>query len=261
MVVEVLSPTNRLLVEFEVDREVEKDYGYVEKYLKFNGEPTPYKAIVKDGELLAIVSKRYRLIENERIEEICRAIAEKNYLKFSVDKTKTTIHVFLDDFEKGIGVVVQNSVDGSLSLRVDATVYVGGAKSIFKVKSETTQVETKHFGKAEDLVKNLEKIITVILEKAEDFKYFIKELEGLPVTDYMDELEVLNELLPKTYVEPVMKTIKYGNLVFGVQQSLKYVYERIVNAIWLSNAKMKTKVQYFDKLNNLMFAIVGWKDA
>jgi len=255
----VLAPVNKLLVEFEVEKEVERDYGYIEKYLMFNGESTPYKAIVKDGELLAIVSRRYRLIENERIEEICKEIAEKNALKFFVDRTRTTIHVFLDDFDKGVGVVVQNSVDGSLSLRVDATVYAGRARAIFKIKSETTQVETKHFEKAENLVKNLEKIIKVILEKAEDFKYFIKELEGIPATDYLDELEVLNELLPKTYVEPVIKSIKYNTLI-GIQPSLKYVYERIVNNIWLSSAKMKTKIQYYDKLNNLMFAIVGWKE-
>lgn len=245
-----------LLVEFEVEKEVKKDYGYVEKYLMYRGQKIPYKAIVKNGKLLAIVSRRYQLIENERVVEICSEIAKRLGLSISVQDYEVSVHVFLDDAEREIGVVVHNSVDGSLALKIDATVNLGASKTIFRINTE--QVYNKHYKSALNVLRDLDGIITTVLEKAEDFKYFIDELAKMSAKDYHEDLQVLEELLPKRYVEDVLRSVQYN--LYRIPPSLKTVYERIANRIWSSNINMKTKISYFDKLNQFMFALAGWKE-
>jgi hypothetical protein len=38
-------------VSFDIDKKVEHPFGYVEVYLRYNGEKSPYKAIVKRREV------------------------------------------------------------------------------------------------------------------------------------------------------------------------------------------------------------------
>jgi len=245
----------KLIVEFEVENEIERNYGYVEKFLAFRGESTPYKAIVKNGTLLAIVSRRYHLIENERIVEICRRIAEKHGFVFDYVDGLTRVHIFLDRGD--VGVAVHNSVDGSFALRVDATVKIGNTtKAIFRIK-DVKQVYKKHFGSAKIVVDDLEKIINEIVNKAEDFKYFIEKLETMQAKNYEEELKMLEDLLPKKYVAKVLQTAKYRTLN-GRAMTLKEVYERIATDIWSADIDMRTKINYFDNLNQVMFAIAGW---
>jgi len=40
--------------------------------------------------------------------------------------------------------------------------------------------------------------------------------------------------------------------------TLKEVYERIATDIWSADIDMRTKINYFDNLNQVMFAIAGW---
>jgi len=248
----------KLVVEFGVEKEIERDYGYVEKYLTHNGEPIPYKAIVRNGEFLAIVSRRYRLIENERVIEICKKIAEKLGLTmgYTMSEFETRVHVFLDQNDKG--VVVHNSVDASYAFRVDAVVRLSETtKTIIKVK-DIEQVYKKHFGSVRIVVDDLEKIIKEILDKADDFKYFLHKLDTKSAREHYEELKVLEDLLPKKYVTRALQVVTQKTLS-GNNVTLKKVYERIASDIWSAEIDMKMKVQYFDNLNQVMFAITGWE--
>jgi hypothetical protein len=249
---------NKLLVEFGVEKEIKRDYGYVEKYLTYRGESTPYKAIVKNGELLAIVSRRYRLIENERVIEICKKIAEKKDFDFDVTETLTRVHVFLGDGDRG--VVVHNSVDGSYAFRIDAYVKLNETvKTVFKIR-DVEQVYKRHLKSVDNVVSKLEEIIAEIIKKADEFKYFIHKLDSLYATNYKDELEQLRDLFPKKYIETALALLTSKTLT-GENITLKQFYERVASAVWTADIDMKTKVDYFDTLNSVMFAIVGWSDA
>jgi len=244
-----------LVVEFEVESEVKRDFGYVEKYLKYAGQEIPYKAIVRNGKFLAIVSRRYLLIENEKILEICKRIADKKGFEISHETyppgLDTRIHVKM--MRGDVGVVVHNSVDGSCSLRVDAMVKISkNTSTIFRIKN-LKEVCRKHYGTAKILVEDLEKIITAIMDEAKEFKYFIDKLESYSASDFLEELQVLEEILPKRYVKKVLATAKVSGM------TLKEFYERIANKIWNAKIDMKTKIDYFNVLNNLMFAVTGWE--
>jgi len=248
----------KLVVEFGVEKEVKRNYGYVEKYLTHNGESTQYKAIVKDGELLAIVSRRYTLIENERIIDICKRIADIHGLTMEYVKPEggTRVHVFLEQENKG--VVVHNSVDGSYALRIDAVVKLSPAvRTIVKMR-DVEQVYKKHFGSAKIVVDDMDKIVSEILKKADDFKYFLEKLDQTDAADHYEELVILEDLLPKKYVSRALQLITHKTLS-GDSITLRRIYERIASDIWTADIDMKTKVQYFDNLNQVMFAITGWE--
>lgn len=248
----------KLVVEFGVEKEIERDYGYVEKYLTHNSESTPYKAIVKNGELLAIVSRRYKLIENERVIEICKEISDA--LGFDMDyyvsESKTRVHIFLYADDKG--VVVHNSVDGSYAFRLDAVVRLSETVNTIIGVKNVEQVYKKHFGSLEVAIDDLSKIIKEILDKAEEFRYFIHKLDTMKVADYLEELKTLEDLLPKKYVVKALRISTQRSLT-GDAVTLKNLYERIASDIWTAQIDMKTKVQYFNNLNQLMFAVAGWE--
>ena len=245
----------KLIVEFGVEMEIPRDYGYVEKYLTHNGNKTQYKAITKNGELLAIVSRKYHLIENERVIEICEEIAKKNGLKIDVVETPCRVHIFLDKDDKG--VVVHNSVDASYAFRIDAVVRLGNTKVVIKVR-DVEQVYKKHFKNAKLIVDELEEIVKEIFKKADEFKHFIHKLEVKSAREFYEDLKSLEDLLPKKYIGAVLQAIAQRRLD-GRYMSLKEVYEKIASNIWSADIDMKTKVQYFDNLNQVMFALVGWE--
>lgn len=245
---------SKLVVEFGVEKEIKRDYGYVEKYLLFRGEATPYKAIVRNNELLAIVSKRYQLIENEKVVDICNKIASQNGYVMDVVSSPTRVYIFLD--ANDVGAVVQNSVDGSLSLRVDAVVRINGGRAIIRVKN-VKEIYKKHFGGVKIVVNDLEQIIKEILKYSKEFKSMIDKLDKLSAREYVEEIKTLEGLLPKRYVSKVLQVVLQRTLSGGTL-TLKNVYERIACDIWSANIDIKTKIQYFDDLNNVMLALVGW---
>ncbi|RLI76038.1 hypothetical protein DRO97_01795 [Archaeoglobales archaeon] len=240
----------KLVVEFGVDKEIEKDYGYVEKYLTYRNNTIPYKAITRKGQFLAIVSRKYHLIENERVIDICKEIAEKNNYNINIVEYFTRVHVFLESGD--VGFVVHNSVDGSYALRIDVFVRLSkDVKTIFKLKG-LEQVYRKHFGSAKIVVEDLDEIIKELEDKVDDYWYFINKMDTINAKDRYEELKVLEEILPKRYVVDALHAIHNGI-------TLKRVYEKVASSIWTADIDMKTKVQYFDTLNQLMFAVVGWE--
>ena len=102
------------------------DYGFRELYLTWNGEPVPWKAIVRDGKLVHIASRQYKLLPNE--------IALKAADRVAKDIGAEKIKEFLDPYGRlyalydmkieaepirnvrtRLGIYVYNSVNGELA--------------------------------------------------------------------------------------------------------------------------------------------------
>jgi len=234
----------KIIVEFGIEKSIEGDYGYEEKYLTFRGEPTPYKAILKDGQLVAIVSRRYKLIENERVVEVCKKI--KDQLGFDdmrvVDNfPRVHIHLIRDDSS----VIVHNSVDGSFALRVDLAVPISGSYVIVRT-DEIREMYRKHIGDV--TVETLPRIISKVLEFSDHIKLAIEDLQRFSIKENKDIIDGLKELLPKKYTQTVLWAIRSRP-----DMNLKEIYEIVASKIW--NAKgidMKRKIRLFERLNKLI---------
>jgi len=240
----------KLVVEFEVEREVEREYNYAEKFLKYKGDTIPYKAIVKDGEFLAIVGRNYKLIPNEQIEKIVKEYCEKKGYKYEDIKSRTRYHGFV--VKNDVGIVVHNSVDATIALRIDVIVDVGEESyAVFRVR-DVYRRHTKHSG---SLVAHLNAIMDAVLSKAEEYRDWLNELDKYRARHYLQALKEGLEILPKKYYIDVLRRAEYG--FDGDGLTLRDVYSDISKRIWASNANMLTKLTLYEKLNELMFVIVA----
>lgn len=136
----------------EVD-DVWKDYNIHSSRLYHNGEKTPYKGVFKDGRLVFMPFKTYKVLPNEKALEIAERVAEevdaKRFLTWTADwvidyeksagieyrdekhilrtgKFGDQIHalykmgepVVIDKTEVEIGFGIHNAIDGSLGFGV-----------------------------------------------------------------------------------------------------------------------------------------------
>ena len=233
-----------LIVEFGVEKTIQRDYGYEEKHLTFKGESTPYKAILKDGKLVAIVSKRYKLIENEKVIEVCKKIKDNFGFKYiNVIDNFPRVHIHMTQ-ESGDGVIVHNSVDGSFALRVDLSVRVQNNGYTIVRTNEIREMYRKHIGDV--TLETLPTIIGKVLEFKDSIKSAIQELEKYTISQHKELLEDLEKVLPKKYIRTVIVASKTRPM------TLRELYEITAQKIWNAKIDMKRKIRLFEQLNKLI---------
>jgi len=234
----------KLLVEFDVERTIPREYGYEEKLLKFRGNNTKYKAIVKDGKLVAIVSRNYKLIPNEKVKEILKELAIKYNLNLlSLDYGYRTYNILS---KKDIGVMISNSVDGTIALRVDACLKLQGWAII--VGKQVRNLYKKHSRNLS--VADLDKEIFTILEVSKEYRGWIDKLSEFKLKDYIKSLQALAKVIPKVYT----KGLDAYALLFP-DMTLKRVYEIISTRIWSRDTDIRTKISLYKKLNDVIMGI------
>jgi len=239
----------KLVVEFDVEKTVKREYGYSEKYLKYRGERIPYKAILKNGKLLAIVSRGYHLVENEKLYEIVSKYAEeRGYVVDIVSQSMARIHVFVGPKDSEVAAIVHNSVDGSFALRIDLAVKLNGVYTIFRVR-KFQQIYKKHTKNIEKFIGELVQSIDAVLQEAKEYKDFIVQLGNFKISDMEQDVKDFIEAgFPKKHWEPVWYKYKKGEI-----ETLKQLYEELAKKIWQDvKLDFKTKVGRFDKLNEIM---------
>jgi hypothetical protein len=242
--------TERMLVEFTVESTINREYGYQEKLIKFRETGTKYKAIVKDGELVAILGKKYNLIPNEEVEDRVKEIAKEKGLEVIVYKYGWKDFIALGESEKG--VIVTNSVDGSYALKVVA--YLSGLGVAVGSKF-VENVYRKHSGSLK--IKDLSEEISEIMKVADAYGEWLKKMSGVKATDCLDVIEIMATELPKKYTEKVITAVRGGAFI-GEELTLKDVYETIARKIWAEDIDMGTKFRYYGVINDLVASIVSW---
>ena len=122
----------------EIDSDVNEafgDLGYeVREIINPSGEPVGKKAILKDGDVVAIVGMNHKLIPNE----VLRGYVERVAAGFGAERWRTyqTSTQYVDTFyipragngegvwgELNIGFTVANSIDGSIAMKVMGFTY------------------------------------------------------------------------------------------------------------------------------------------
>jgi len=243
----------KLVVEFEVERTVKRDYGYEEKYLMYGGQSIPYKAIIKDGKVLAIVSRFYRLLENEKVEQIVRRWADhNNYEVKDVRYEGARLHAIVVS-GTGDGIVVHNSVDGSMAFRADAILDVGDAMAIFKTKELGGIVYRKHTKNLDEFVKQCGKMFDEVLKACRKYREFLRLLDERYAKEYERAIIALRDVMPKKCVASALVRVVYGD----AQITLMDVYRMIAQRIWADREhSFKRKVELFEELNKTFAAMV-----
>lgn len=238
----------KLVVEFEVDLSVKREYGYEEKYLSYKGETTPYKAIIRNGNLIAIVSRRYKLIENERLVETLKNLDGFDFDYIYSGSNRTRIHILL---KKGnMGLIIHNSVDGSLALRVDGLVYVKGVPLVLLLNRSdlSALVYKKHTKNVEEMCKNLTKVITNLYEMVNKYVEWLETIKSETIDEIF--IEWIQEKLPKKDVSTLVSRWKYG-----MHTTIEDAISILSSKIWGSNSDFTTKLE---KYRQLQIILTDW---
>ena len=238
----------KIVVEFDVEKTVDREYGYQEKLLKYRGGDTKYKGIVKDGKLIAILGRGYRLIPHEVVD------AEIKKLQgFSVDERIENWRKYWWLRKEGeyVGVLVANSVDGSEALKVIA--YVPSEHSIL---SKLQNVYRRHTPKAD--LSDFGEIVGEVMSVSVEYKKWLAKLDLVEAKSNIDVLEMLAKDMPKKYVEKALETARAGQTLEGGKFTLKMFYECVAKKIWNAEISMRTKIGLYRLLNDCMFSIVEW---
>jgi hypothetical protein len=245
--------TETLNVEFEVEETNDCEYGYQEKYLRFHGGNTRYKGIVKDGKLVAILGKNYKLITNETVDKAVRIISDLCGYRCESKHEGWKLFDSLWNYNGKEGVMVVNSVDGTVSLKCIAILNIKGHTGVL-VGKNVKNINRRHTKKSVTTEEGLSEEIKVIMEESVRYSEWLGKMSFLKVKDNMEVLKVLFGKLPKDYVKGLEMMTTFKTFV---EPTVKDVYEAISQKIWGADTKMVTKMTYYRTLNNLMFIIVG----
>jgi len=242
----------KLNIEFVVERTVNYPYEYQEKYLRFNDKRTRYKAIVQRGILAGIVGRFYKLIPNEDVITMLKKISYDKRLVIQTITYDWRIYTILLNPENNVGVLVSNSVDGTIALRVDALVKKALEDSYsVLVGTKIKNIYRKH---SKNLtVKELSEEIDEIYEVALNYKDVLKKLDNYKLEDYFDGIKgLLEKKLPEVYTQGLF----YRGLTIGKPIStLKDVYENVSNRIWKRNTDIRTKINLYRILNDAVMSL------
>lgn len=245
----------KLLVEFEVERTLQDKwgFGYEEKYLMFRGEKAPYKAIVRRGQLLAIVKRGYKLVPNELVKQIVEGIVTLEIAR--EENWGGRMYLLCRSREKkDIGCLVINSVDGTHTLRVDVLLRIDGLDvPLVSVGRTAKRLEViKRYHKKNLVVEDLRAVIDNVLEEAARFRDLILRVFEVEANKHTDIFEWLATQMPKKYLSQLLTALQVNGLA---PLSVGEAYRIVAQKIWSAKIDMRTKLLWFSKLNEAIWII------
>jgi hypothetical protein len=240
---------NKLLVEFDVEKTIPREFNYEEKLLRFKGSNIRYKAITKQGTLAAIVGRFYTLVPNEEVVGHIETIAKEKNLQLETLYYDWRMYCLLKDVENGVGVMVSNSVDGTIALRADSMIRNENSYTIL-VGTKIKNIYKRHSSNL--TVGELSKEVDEVYKTALEYKTVLAKLNDYKFLDYYDGIKSLIESskIPEIYTKGVL--IKYW---INKEPTIKEMYETISQRIWVKPNDMRTKLILFKKLNDIILSI------
>lgn len=245
--------TETLKVEFEVEKTILRENNYQEKLLKFRGGDTRYKGIIKDDKLVAILGRNYKLITNEAVENAIVAISGKNGFRCGGKYEGWKIFDWVWSSNGRDGVMVANSVDGTIALRCIAIQNISTHTGIL-VSNKIQNIYRRHTKKAISTTEGLEEEICAVMLESRKYGEWLQRMGNLKAKENMETLKVLFDELPKEYTKGLDNMFTFKT--FG-EPTVKDVYECIAKKIWNADIKMTTRLIYYRVLNDVIFIIVG----
>ena len=250
------------------------NYGLTQESIKYNGEPTGQKMIVRDGEYLAMVSDRYYLFPHQEALKAADAAAKMVGLEqFVMDTPGVTNrgHVSYDDKEKRmkafygidgmqkidgdnvkVGIQIYNSIDGSRGFGAGLFTYrsICGNGVIYG-KKDLISIMHKHTLGLDAIVKGLQSTMLKIMEKAHGIVDEYRRMTQEHIT-----VEMVNKLNKATFIP---KSVLPDSLKVPAAEledlSQWNVYNDITEAIWHNTKSgLKTKELQFGDLHRVMLA-------
>ena len=244
-----------------------KKYNIFEQPLYYNNKPTPYKAIIKDGRVVAVTGLRYKLIPNELALEIANQTAEAvgaqpftvpgrvSNVLFNFEKTRMLAFYRLPTLELDwggrlvAGYTVYNSIDGSMGFGCSVFTFRVACLNVVwsMVRGLAFKFPLKIYHKHTAGLR---------LEKIEET---IKTVTGLTkqlllAYKKMEQIKTSEELLNKLVENGLPKKLLPKNIE---EKTLWETYNDITAAIWHNQkTDVTTKTRHFNALHQTLLPLL-----
>lgn len=239
-----------IIVEFEVEDTVDHGFGLVSKMLRFRGERTRYKAVIKDGKLIGIVRRRYTVVPNELVVRMLRKAGFEIGESLERDARKETrmiIRLPLTDDGK-FEVMVTNSEDSTLALATNLLVFGVVVDRRVVERMNIPVAYRRHIGNIDldDLIASIEAVRGIVAEHGDD----LARIFSLKVDDAV--LEIVRE-------SRLGKKLKEAaEMMAG--ESLSSLFSALSRMIWSKRLKPNVRLAYLKEVGSILWQVIVAKN-
>jgi len=201
-----------------------KEYGIIQAPLLYNDQPSGYKAIIKNGKLVAVLGSGYKALPNKVALEIANEIADEvgavpfkkfyqnKHVAFSSEGTRMYATYIVDvpyDIEgrdnARIGFTIQNSIDGTLAFSASGFtfrefcengVFIGLKKLSYYYRKHTKNFEVKK----EAIARNIRSVIDDMKRVIEEYRKLVQLRLNREIAQKIAEQKFLSKKLMPDYI-------------------------------------------------------------
>jgi hypothetical protein len=253
-------------------------YGLTEAPLLFNGQKTPFKAIIREGKLVTIAGRSYYLLPNEYVKEIADKAAELAGLKpfkggatrnkkliqegnVFYNREKTVMHAWyapdatidVEGEKMHIGCNVINSIDGSTAFGCSVFTFrhicSNGVIIGYRQIAAFRHIHVQSLSK---VIENLKNQMLLIMDEAnaiiEKYRQLAQQMADEELINRIKKSRIPKKVLPEYLQTPEEEAEGYIPAVTKWQ-----LYNDITEAIWHnSSSDLRTKQFQFQTLHAIM---------
>jgi len=274
---------SEMKIVFDVGKidETWKEYNITEAYLKYNDKQTPYKAILKNGRLVAILGRGYQVLPNEVVKQVADEIAsrlnaepllEKTRLPtewgnayFSKDSWKVYLVYTIPEWHEidgrdrcKIGFAFRNSIDGTLAFSVTGFTYREMCSNgVFMGYRELARFYHKHTKGLKVDMDNIMKATMKVIEAMERVLEAYRKMVELQLNEEIAE-SIAKSTLPRKLIPPYIKLEGTELVWFDESKTVWDAYNDITARIWHNTRQdITTKNRMYDELHKVLKPVVA----
>ncbi len=259
-------------IEFGKVDETWSKYGLAEARINYNDKPSPYKAIIKDGSLVAILGADYHLIPNEVVAEIGNKVAEEvgakpfkvryartNYLLNKAETRVYANYILPRGFDiEGkdrvyVGFSLTNSIDGSMAFGASGFTFRSVCSNgVFMGYKEIAHFYRKHTKKFEANFDAIKDVVSKVLAQTRKSIDAYRKMVRIELNEEIAEA-IVKSTLPKKLLPDYIETEKDKLVRFDPTKTVWDVYNSVTEKLW-HDAKMDidTKYRYCQVLHSII---------
>lgn len=239
-----------------------RDYGIETGELRYDGKPTDYRVLTKDGEFVAVVGKYYKILPNEVALELARSSADELGFEELTTHTNdrgtrvTAMFTYPEEIEitegdtANVGFTIVNSIDRSTSFGVEGFTYRGiCGNGVIMGKKEIALSARKHTTGLKVDPKSITKRIETVLVTVRDVINAYQRLAKVKLNEEIAD-RIAESRLPQKVLPPYIEVEKGELQSLDINLSQWQAYNDISANIWHNTkTKLQSKRMHFQQLH------------
>jgi len=251
-----------------------QEFGILEAPILFNGHASGYKAIIKNGSLVAILGQDYKTLPNKIAIRVAESVAETvgarplkskvfggGHIAFNATGTKFYATYTLPKAEEVggekvyVGFTIRNAIDGTLAFSCSGFTFRGMCKNGvilgYKKLAYFYRKHTKGFQIDQKQIED--RVLRVIMDTYQVIENY-RKLQQLKLNETIAEQIAQARFISRKFIPDYIEVERGGKLlVYDPNISLWEVYNDLTEAIWHNDkTTLDSKIAQFNVLHQII---------